>query len=367
MLSIKKIILIFLLSFFVASLNSLTESKPSVLFLNPGSKDDIFFKLMTDFMIAVAEDLDITMEVKYCNRNHLLMEKEGLKVLSRERLPDYMLLINEKNGASKLIPAADKKGVKVFLFNEGILEEEKSIYGEPGEKYKNWFAEFLPDDFQAGYLLAKELMTKAEELDLHSHDGSIYIAGISGTNQTNSSSLRVKGLLKAVKENSNAKLLQIAPAYYEIDRAKDIADKYISRYPDLNIIWSASDGIALGVTQAIEGNGLVPGSDIITGGIDWTDFALKKVKSGAFATTVGGHFMDGGWVLIMLYDFHYGIPLEVKSGKTNFSSLTTSNINKYLSRFGDMNWSDLDFKAFSKHLNPNINRYNFGVNKLLKN
>lgn len=342
------------------------KENPTVLFLNPGSKDDMFFTLMTDFMKAAAEDLDIDMEVIYCNRNHILLEKEGLKVLERERLPEYLLLINEKNGASKLIPIADKKGVKVLLFNEGILKEDEELYGQPGTKYRNWFAQYLPDDFQAGYLLAKELIHYAEKSGLKAENEHIYIAGISGTNQTNSSSLRVQGLEKAISENQNVKLLQIAPAYYEIDRARDIADKFIKRYPKLNIIWSASDGIALGVTQAIKENNLQPGKDIITGGIDWADFALREVEKNSFTATVGGHFMDGGWILVMLYDYHNGIPIENKSGKTSFSSLNKSNITKYMSKFGSMSWSEINFKTYSKYLNPEIKEYSFGVESLLK-
>jgi len=199
---LKKILYALLLYFFICGyqVSATANNEPSVVFLNPGAKGDVFFELMTSFMQSAADDLRIKLEVIYCDRNHIKLRNEGIELLKRTVLPEYVLLINEKNAIADLLPDADAKGIKIFLFNEGILPEERSIHGSPETVYKNWFAEYLPDDFQAGYLLAKTLIDKALQLGMVDHKGILSIAGISGSFRTGSSSLRVQGLKKAVSE-----------------------------------------------------------------------------------------------------------------------------------------------------------------------
>ena len=68
--------------------------KPFVVFANPGSKDDVFFKLMTDFMQAAADDLGFELAVYYGNRNHVLIDENVETIFKRERLPDYLVGMN---------------------------------------------------------------------------------------------------------------------------------------------------------------------------------------------------------------------------------------------------------------------------------
>ena len=367
-MKINKIIISIILVLFIfgQQFSAFGKSTPSVVFLNPGAKEDIFFKLMTTFMQSAADDLNIDLEVIYCDRNHIKLGNEGRKLLERKKLPEYLLLINEKNAGAKILPIANAKGVKILLFNEGILPDEKQIYGAPGLIYKNWFFEYLPDDFQAGYLLAKNLIDNALAMGLVDKKGVLNIAGISGNFKTGSSSLRVQGLKKAISEYSNVVIKQIAPGYWETQKAKVITQGFMNRYPDITVFWTASDGMALGVKQGIESQGKIPGKDILIGGIDWADFAIDLVRDGSFTSSVGGHYMDGAWSLVMLYDYHFGQPLEIKSGKSKFSALTKMNIEFYQTRFGSMNWSAIDFSKFSKVKNPDLKKYRFGLDEILK-
>ncbi len=365
-----KIRLIFLVIFlFLFSFGQLlsvyAKDPPSVVFLNPGSKDDIFFKLMTTFMQSAADDLDIKLETIYCDRNHIKLEKEGKKLLARVEFPYYLLIINEKNSILNVLPDANSNGVKIFLFNEGILPEDRKKHGSPETIYKNWFAEYLPDDFQAGYLLAKILINQALKKGLVDSNGTLNIAGISGSYKTGSSSQRVLGLEKAISEYPNVSLKQIAPAHWGTEKAKHITKGFLNRYPDITVFWAASDGMALGVAQGVEAHGKTVGIDILTGGIDWADFAIDKVKDGTFTASVGGHYMDGAWGLVMLYDYHFGQVLENKSAKSEFSALTTDNVDTYIEKFSDMNWDTIDFTKFSKIKNKNVKTYKFGLNELL--
>ena len=340
------------------------QEKTEVVFLNPGSADDAFFGMMTSFMQAAADDLGINLEVVYNDRDHLVMREKGLQILERDPLPEYMILINEKNGAVDLLSMAAERGVKVVLINEGLMPDDRQSFGQPGKTMPNWLFELLPDDRQAGYMLAQALIKKGFEAGMADEHGNLNMAGIAGTYQTGSSSYRVLGLQQAVREYDNVRLLQVVPAYWEEEKAQNVTAALLARYPETAVVWSASDVMARGVLVADDARERAHQS-VLTGGIDWAGFALHEVKAGRFAATVGGHFMDGGWALVMLYDMHHGVALQERSMMSKFSLITQENVDAYFDRFGRHDWSIIDFTRFSKRLNPGLQQYSFGLDEVM--
>ena len=101
-------------------------SRPSVVFLSPD--DSRFWQLVAGFMEAVAEDLEVDLEVQYDPESHrysyLRMAKD---VLSREEKPDYLLFMCKENVTEPMLRLADGAGVKTFTFNT----EPASVCPEP--------------------------------------------------------------------------------------------------------------------------------------------------------------------------------------------------------------------------------------------
>lgn len=335
-----------------------TVKSMNVVFLSPGNEEDSFWGLVTSFMKAAAKDLDVNLEIVYCDRAHYLIKHKGLEIIRRDSKPDYLILVNELNTAADLIKEADAQDIKTLLFNEIFLGEDSLIMGAPQQNYKNWLFELRPDDYQAGYLLAKELIRirKKEIGELK----PIYIAGITGPEDNSSSILRVNGLQDAVSEDTSIKLLQVTSADYDEDKAAKISAGLIKRYPDLDIIWTASDRMALGVEQALAANKF----DALTGGVDWDMGAINSLSAGGVDVSVGGHFMDGAWLLVMLYDHHHGMKFERLKAKSSFIALTNDNIKSYLDNFGDNEWDKIDFTKYSKVLNQNLSEYSFQLEEL---
>ncbi|CAH0536471.1 ABC transporter substrate-binding protein [Vibrio marisflavi] len=340
------------------------KESPSVVFINPGSKDDPFYRLVDRFMRASAEDLGVDLEVIYGNRNHIQSKNDAVKVIMREKLPDYLFVINIKKNMLDVLPRANEKGIKIFLFNGGLIAEDREKHGFPESKYENWIAEYIPDEIQAGYLLGKNLIDSAIEKNMVADDGILYVAGIGGTRKT-TSELRIEGLRKAVSEYPNVKIVKLAYGYWEKDKAEFISEQVLKQFPQLSVIWNASDGMALGAAEAATTMGRTPGKDIFIGGIDWAASAVEGVNKGELSSTVGGHFMDGGWGLVMVNDHHNGIPLENVLAQSKFSILTSDNIGEYKKHFGDGNFDDIDFTRFSKSHNPDIKKYNFSLQEML--
>ena len=336
-------------------------SGPSAIFISPGYRDDIFFSRMESFMKAAAHDLGIDLRILYGQRNYATTFKVVNQVLNRAKLPDYLVLVNENDMGRMLLPGLSGRSTRIILINEGIPQKDRESFGRPGEKYPQWFAEFLPDDLQAGRLLADELIRTR----LKQGDKKINIVGLSGTAKTTSSDLRVQGLYQAASNYPEVNVLQVVPAYWDINRASKVTRGLLSRYSNVDIVWAASDGMAMGAARAIRQQGSKPGKDILIGGIDWIDISFSMVKTGTFTATVGGHFMDGGWAMVMIYDDYNGYkgPWPEKS---SFAIINRENIDEFFPFFKCNSWESIDFRNFSMILNPKQRRYDFSLIAVLK-
>jgi len=340
-------------------------TRPFVVFANPAAQDDAFFGLMNGFMKAAADDLGFEMAVYYGNRNHVLIDENVKTIFKRERLPDYLVGMNARGSGIGMLDKAEAARVKTVFINQSFLGEVREEAGIPGEKYKQWLFEYLPDDTHSGYILAKALIEKALADGLVDEDGMVNVIAISGHETSAASILREKGLAEAVAEFSNVRLLQVAHAGWKRGKARDLAKGLLSRYPEASVIWSASDLMAMGIAEGIREFGKTPGIDVLTGGIDWASFALDMVESGDFTVTVGGHFMDGAWALVMLYDRIHGVDVPLVSA-SHFSQITAKNVAKYRRYFGMNKWDRIDFRKFSKVLNPELKEYDFSLDAVLE-
>ncbi len=345
-----------------------------VVFLNPGKSDPSdptggFWREVSSFMQAAADDLGIDLEIIYAERNHLLMGKEAAKVLSRENLPDYLIVVNEKLAAGKIIAHADKKGVKVFNLLLNFYGDQAEELGTPRKKYKNWIGGLVPDNRWAGYNLARKLVEKAREQGLAEEE--IKLLPIAGDYVTQATLLRNQGLSYARADFFDAKFFPEIHCLWRKDKAFELVTKFLKRDSKVNVIWAANDPMALGAIEGVKENGLTPGKDVLVGGINWDKPALEAVRDGSLALSVGGHFMTGGWGLVMLYDYHHGYDFAGKAGamirKRIFCVIDERNVRRFLKRFGARDWSKIDFKKFSKACNGDRSDYDFSVKALLKN
>jgi ABC-type sugar transport system substrate-binding protein len=254
----------------------------------------------------------------------------------------------------------------VFVINAGLLEKDKKQYGGPREHFKYWIGQMVPDEERAGHDLAKTLLEHAEG-GRKLPSGSLRIMALGGREEDFPAVLRLVGLGKAVADDQAAALERVVPANWSQDDAKAKTPLILERFPNTKIFWAANDAMAMGVVAALEELGRHPGEEIFVGGIDWDDDAVKAVADGKLTATVGGHFLDGAWALVLLYDYHHGI--DFASERTDWQSkmlpLTKKTAKEYLNTFGVGNWRKVDFRSFSKACNSGLKRYDFSLDKLL--
>jgi len=341
-----------------------TKDKFSVTFINPGVSDESdptgsFWLMVSSFMEATAIDLNIELEILYAERKFVHMIEFAKEIAARENKPDYIILVNEKLIASQLLEILDDTGCKVLLILNDLTTEQKKTTGGPREKYENWIGSIIPDNVDAGYQIANQIIQEGQN---HINERMEIIA-LSGNRVTPASVDRTNGLQKAIREYGDQVVLrQIVYGEWREDEAYLKTKVLLKRYPKTTLIWAANDPMAFGAMRAAEEVGKIPGETVFIGGLNWSNEALEKIQDGRLVTSVGGHFMVGGWGLVMLYDYHNKIDFAQKPWKLNvnlFEPINSTTVDQYLEIVGDENWGKINFNQYSKKLNPQMTDYIF--------
>ncbi len=339
-----------------------------VVFLSQDPPGNAFWDNVVEFMQAVADDLNINLEVhigKTVATGTYMMKKNGLKLLRGPAFPDYFVTGYWPGATNKLIEAADKNRVNFFVINTPISDQDQAIVGKPRENYRHWIGHMSPDDVQAGYTLAESLASAVDP----GPNNKVLIAGLGGNADSAVSAMRVKGLKKYAAEHSTTRLQEVYSTDWSKPATLIATDKLLETYPNTHAIWAAADSIALYASNAASNIGRKPGSNIFLAGIDWSDVGIQAVEAGVLVSSVGGHFMEGGWALLLMHDYHYDIDFKEDLGTTiptKMQLIDKHNVQEYLTKLGDRDWSKIDFKKFSKVYNARLKKYDFSLNNLLK-
>ncbi len=281
-----------------------------------------------------------------------------------------MILVGEKNIGSLSVEIANKAGIKALLFGALTLPEQEKI-GSPREKLLHWIGQMQIDDFTAGYQVAKSIIDQAIQANLYHSDGKLYILALAGVFETSFNEERVRGLRAALEEYKDVVLLQVVPAYWQIDKAEAVTEGLLYRYQTgqeipIAAIWSANTAMALGAIQGARKYNLVPGKDIFVSGIDYMADGIRKVQSGEMVSVVGGFFADIAWLLVMAHDHHLGRDFIGEPDKTEIFSLGKHNADLFMANFAEKNWDKIDFTQFSRVLNPQVQHYDFSFKAILE-
>lgn len=340
-----------------------------VAFFNPQSADDPFWVPVENFMRAAANDLDIEVTTYVADHNRARMIEQVRDAVTATPKPDFLVFKNFRSNAPEILDVAEQHGVKSFIFNAGLTNEERARYGGPRERYAHWIGEMLPGDELAGYNLARALIDRARTMGLTAPDGRIAMVGLTGTLSDSPAIERNKGLARAIEDAPDVRFYQLVPARWNFEQARQKAEGLFRRYPDISVMWTANDPMALGAVEAARALGRNPGEDFLTGGVDWNPPALDAIASGDMHISIGGHFMEGGWVMVLLYDYAHGYDFADDGGVERISEmagLTQDNLAQYLDKFVNEDWDRVDFTKFSKVKTPTLKTYDFSLEKILE-
>ncbi len=339
----------------------LAATAQSVVFIDPGRSDEVFWSMTRTAMQAAAEDLNFQLEVLVSERDHLKMLAYAEKVASRETPPDVVVIVNEKAMAGRMLKRLVARGIKVMLIMNTFNREQEKVFGRPRERYSDWIGALEPDQVEAGRSIARKLV----EMGRSRFGSSLPVLAIAADKRTPASVQRVMGLREIIAQQVGTEIVQVIHSRWDEGRARKQSIGLLRRYPRTRLIWAANDPMALGALRSARALGLSPGADVLVGGLNWSSAALEKVYDGSMAVTVGGHFLSGAWALVMLRDYFDGRDFVATGLHVKFamSPITSDNIDAYLRVFGDQNWGRINFKEFLDH---SASGYNFDLTRVLK-
>lgn len=367
----KKINLLLIVLFFslLSWMVNVTLAAEKVAWFKSGSNSR-FWPVVERIMSAAATDLGMELQIYEFENDPFYMVTLVEKVLEDPATkPDCILIHNFKKRGSKVLQLAEDAGVPIFIFNAGF--DRVSDVGQPREKFAYWIGQMLPDDEYAGYLLAQELILKAGKLEKN-QSKPIEMVALEGNRTSEASNKRVAGLKRALGEHPGVVMNQYFHSKWKYDLAQEALRVTFRRYPNTSIIWSASESMAIGAIEAAPQQGLMPGKDFVTGGFDLLPENKKFLESGEMAVSVGGHYFEGAWALILIHDYLNGIDFGKDEG-ISFTTKMTSQTKKDLSTLNDIYASlsvssldGLNFNSLSKKGNPKRKKYDFDLESFLK-
>ena len=342
----------------------------SIAFINPGKSDEIYWLTAAQGMQAVASSLGINFEVHYAQREHLKTLEIAREIVARpkEKRPEYVVITNDYAVAGELLKILDGAGIKTFLAYSSIPQDQRGDIGAPRGKYQGWLGSLEPKAEDAGYLTAKALIAQGRKAKAIAPDGKLHLIAIAGDRSTPSSINRNRGMRRAVDESADVVLDQEVFAAWTREKATEQSEWLFQRHPHARLVWAGNDLMAFGAMQSWEKRGGKPGRDAWFSGVNTSTEALEAIKSGRLTSLAGGHFITGAWSLVMLYDYHHGRDFKdegLELERSMFTEFTPVLADRYIERFG-RGFSGVDFRRFSKTLNPKLKTYNFSFAQFLE-
>lgn len=319
-------------------------------------------------MQAAARSLGMELEVLYAERDpkRTLALAQEIARRAPGRRPDYVILVNEKGTLVDSAQALGTAGIRSFAAYSGLLPQERNNWS-PRVGLPLLLGSLEPRARDAGYLTARALIELGLQNPHYRRQGMLQFLALAGDRSTPTSIQRNEGMRQAVAEFPQVVLREQVLGDWRRDLARDKVSGLLQRHPDATLLWAASDLMAFGAMDAMEARALKPGQDMLVSAINTSGEAMQARLEGRLSALAGGHFMAGAWAMVMLYDHHRGrdfIDEGLELERPMFMLFDKQQATRFLARFHS--GIRLDFRPYSKALNPQIKRYQFGLEALLK-
>ena len=208
--------------------------------------------------------------------------------------------------------------------------------------FKYWVSHMSADDVVMGRQVGEALV--------RSMKGQGKIGAILGLLGNTSSQGRLRGLKQVLAENPRVELVQQGNADWERTKAQSVAESMLASHPDLNGIWAADDGMALGALEAVKAKGQADKIGVV--GIAGVEEAVRAVLAGDMVGTAGIDAVEqGGRGLAIAWHARSGeldvasLPREHREFYFGTTLLTKDNAQKFLDTViaakGDRDWNDI--------------------------
>ena len=338
------------------------SSTPSIVFLNPGEPVDrgkgMFWPMTARLMDVAAQRFGMKLEVLYAERDHLLMLRQAKSLSQRTKLPDYVVMVNEKQTAGQMMKMFAGTSTKVLLIHNDLTIKQRQEIGNERGKMSNWIGTATTNEEKGTYRMMEALYDQLGTIEP-------LIIGITGARSTPVSLKRAQGVSDYIAKSGKGQQLQLMFSNWSSADAKSKADVLLSRYPQANIIWTANYSMALGALLAVKESGM----DVLVGSTAAAPPSVESTDKQGMTVSLGSHFFIGAWAMVLLYDYHHGVDFIQHGGvRQNLDYLyviNSDNSPRYYQVVYDQT-DAIDFSVFSKYLHPSIGEYTFSLAPLMR-
>lgn len=192
-------------------------------------------------------------------------DEEGQLSIVRDMInKKYTALLLSPISDGNLVPGVEEaleNDIPVLNVNDGIIKEAPYFVGphaaENGERMAEWFSEKV--------------------------GGEGKVAVVVGMPKAFAARQRTLGFETWIEENApGIEIVENQNADWDRAKAKDIADTWIKKHPDLKGIFANNDTMALGVQEAVNNSG----KDILVMGVDGIGEAYESIRKGELDATI---------------------------------------------------------------------------------
>lgn len=230
-----------------------------------------------------------------------------------------------------------------------ILTDTYFDFPPQHERFPNYLAFIGPSDADAGYAMAKKLFATMDA----NASGEKVIGVVNGTAGTSVAIDRRAGLERALAEHPEVRVAGEVDGNFVRDTSQTVFESLYQGNPDIKGVWAANGGTATGVIAALLNAGKKPGEDVLVVGMDLNPENVEAVRAGTLLFDIGGHWLQGGFALVLMYDFIKGhpVPAELAEVKLGLLPLTRDLVPQFEADFpGGV--PEYDFRDRSRAYNP---------------
>ncbi len=320
-----------------------------------------FWSRLASFAEAAAGDLQVDLTIYEAGLPRGPSQPQRMLEQVDEALAsgiEGLLFVNFKGIGQQILQRSQAAGVPALLINTGM--EDPAL--RPRAQYPLWIGSILPDDREAGLRLATALIDAARE---RGHRSFRFFA-FTGVENERSHRDRIEALRALAEAREDVTLVSEVQNTSDGEGAGEQLLQALRQHPDINIVWSYKDPLALEAGKALHAEP-PPGIDpqrILLGGIDWNPDGLRAIRDGLIDIDLGGHVFDAAQGLIMLFDYLEGRDFaeEALQWPSSMFIAHRGNVDRLLGILEDP--KAIDYRQLSKTFNPERRQYRFDLDAL---
>ena len=310
-----------------------------------------FWGDFADFAKAAADDIGAELSIHVAGRSpqHMLAQ---VRAVASEGI-DGILFSDYAGVGKEILEIAEASKTPALLVNAALLDPDIV----PRSHYRYWIGGVSPDDRQAGVRLATGLIDAARAKGASQFNILAYAGSRELPMQR-----RLEGLHAIADARSDVNLIEALPINDGATAVVEAFDAAREQHPELNIVWSFYDNLAL--FAARHNRELGTADTIAFGGINWTPESLDGLDEGLIDVDIGGHIFDGAQGVIMLFDYLNGHDFadERLLFESNMVAANQANVGLFKRILRDP--YAIDYRALSKTHNRTLRQYRFDLDEI---